>query len=46
MPRVTLEEVSHSEERSATILHDFAMVKGKPLIVNPSDRTIADVIAG
>jgi Protein of unknown function (DUF1236) len=26
--------------------YDFAMVKGKLLIVNPSDRTIADVIAG
>ena len=26
--------------------YDFAMVKGKLLIVNPSDRTIADVITG
>jgi hypothetical protein len=26
--------------------YDFAMVKGKLLIVNPADRTIADVITG
>jgi len=26
--------------------YDFAMVQGKLLIVNPSDRTIAEVIAG
>lgn len=26
--------------------YDFAMVGGKLLIVNPSDRTIADVISG
>jgi hypothetical protein len=31
---------------SALRPYDFAMVKGKLLIVNPSDRTIADVITG
>jgi uncharacterized iron-regulated membrane protein len=46
-PRITLKPVTHRAARDVPALanYDFAIDKGKLLIVNPADRAIAEVIA-
>ncbi|HTV27402.1 MAG TPA: hypothetical protein VMF32_06445 [Xanthobacteraceae bacterium] len=46
-PRITLKRVTHRAARNVPALagYDFAIDKGRLLIVNPTDHAIAEVIA-